>query len=138
MSCSCIFFSLCLLLLASVASARVVLAIRLVLSFHSEAHTAISALIFGGKFSILVARFISEQSSPSAQPGELLRLSLRPKPERPSLAESLRDARSVGALLHSSFSLLAMKLISKICFSECVLCLRKCALHFFYMHRMCW
>ena len=105
--------------------------------------TAISALIFEGKFPILAARFISEQSRPSARPGR----------ENGCACRSVqRDARATstqprwisavcpvvwGALLHAFFSLLAMKQF-KVCLSESVLCLQKCALRFFYMHGMCW
>ena len=68
--------------------------------------TAISALIFERKFPILVARFISEQSRPSARPGprKWLRLSIRPT-RCPSDPASLNLCSMPGSLslLHAFF-----------------------------------
>ena len=101
--------------------------------------TAISALVFEGKFSILIARFISEQSRPSARPGGENGCACR-SVQRTSDQASLNLCSMPGSfrgLTSRFFALLAMKLF-KICLSESVLCLQKCALRFFYMHEICW
>ena len=78
--------------------------------------TAISALIFEGKFPILEARFISEQSRPSARPGRENGCAYR-SVQRPSDQASLCSMPGTGSLrgLASRFSLLAMKQVKSVC-----------------------
>ena len=79
--------------------------------------TAISALIFEGKFPILEARSISEQSRWSARPGRENGCACRVDP---SNARATKPRSAVcpvvwGALLHAFFSLLAMKQFKSVC-----------------------
>ena len=101
------------------------------------ANTAISALIFEGKFPILEARFISEQSRPSARPGRENGCACR-SVQRPSDQASLCSMPGSLRGLASRFFFFACNETVQKCLSESVLCLQKCALRFFYMHGMCW
>ena len=104
-----------------------------------DAVTAISALVIEGKLPILIARFISEQSRPSARPGGENGCACR-SVQRPSDQASLNLCTMPGSLRGLTsrfFSLLAMKLF-KIRLSESVLYLQKFAPRFFYLHEICW
>ena len=105
--------------------------------YFSIPDTAISALIFEGKFPILEARFISEQSRPSVRPGRENGCACR-SVQRPSDQASLCSTPGSLSGLASPFFFFGCNETVQKCLSESVLCLQKCALRFFYMHGMCW